>query len=76
MEPASREFAEIGRAWTANAGEPQITWPAPGKIEAIAKAAGWRHVRSVDPASFAPWFADRADGLQPVRYEWLLVAEA
>jgi hypothetical protein len=26
-------------------------------------------------ASFAPWFAGRTDGLEPVRAEWLLVAE-
>ncbi len=76
MEPASREFAEGGRAWATQAGEPQITWVAPAEIEAIAKAAGWHAVRSVDPASFAPWFTDRADGLKPVSYEWLLVAEA
>jgi methyltransferase (TIGR00027 family) len=75
MEPASREFAEVGRAWTAQAGEPQITWPAPAEIEAIAKAAGWSSAHSVDPASLAPWFANRPDGLEPVRYEWLLVAE-
>lgn len=68
--------AEMGRAWAAQAGEPQITWVAPAEIEAIAKAAGWHGVRSVNPASFAPWFAGRADGLEPVSYEWLLVVEA
>ncbi|MGH2885869.1 MAG: hypothetical protein ACRDPA_24775 [Solirubrobacteraceae bacterium] len=75
MEPASCEFADVGRAWTAQAGEPQITWPAPAEIEPIAKAAGWSSAHSVDPASFEPWFANRPDGLEPVRYEWLLVAE-
>jgi methyltransferase (TIGR00027 family) len=75
MDPASVEFTELARVFTAQIGEPQITWVAPGDIEAAARAAGWPHVKSVDPASFAPWFAGRADGLEPVRAEWLLVAE-
>lgn len=75
MEPASREFAHIVREVVAQAGEPQITWLAPDEMEAIARDAQWRQVRSVDPATFAPWFTGRSDGLQPVRYEWLLVAE-
>jgi methyltransferase (TIGR00027 family) len=75
MEPASVEFTELTRAFTARIGEPQITWVAPGGIEAVARAAGWPRVRSVDPSSFAPWFAGRTDGLAPVRAEWLLVAE-
>jgi O-methyltransferase involved in polyketide biosynthesis len=75
MEPASREFAEVVRALTERTGEPQITWLSPEQMETIARDAGWRLVRSVDPASFAPWFASRSDGLEPVRYEWLLVVE-
>jgi O-methyltransferase involved in polyketide biosynthesis len=75
MEPASREFAYIVREFVAKLGEPQITWLPPEKMEAIAWDAHWRQVRSVDPASFSPWFAQRSDGLKPVRYEWLLVAE-
>jgi methyltransferase (TIGR00027 family) len=75
MEPASREFAQLMRDLTAQIGEPQITWLPQAELEAIAYEAGWPKVRSVDPASFAPWFANRADGLQPVRYEWLLVVE-
>lgn len=75
MELASQQFAEFGRAFTARVGEPQITWVAPADIEAVARAAGWPRVTSVDPASFYPWFAERADGLEPVRYEWLLVAD-
>jgi hypothetical protein len=75
MEPASREFAKLTRTWTAQAGAPQITWPAPDEIEAVAKTAGWTRVNSVDPASLKSWFVGRTDGLEPVRYEWLLVAE-
>lgn len=75
MEPDSREFAELTRAWTSQAGTPQITWLPPVEIEAVAKTAGWTRVNSVDPASLKDWFAGRTDGLQPVRYEWLLVAE-
>jgi methyltransferase (TIGR00027 family) len=75
MDPASREFAELTRAWTMQAGAPQITWLGPAEIEAVAKAAGWARVSSVDPASFKGWFVGRTDGLKPVRYEWLLVAE-
>jgi methyltransferase (TIGR00027 family) len=75
MEPASVQFTELTRVFTARIGEPQITRLAPSDIEAVARAAGWPHVRSVDPLSFAPWFAGRTDGLQPVRAEWLLVAE-
>ena len=75
MEQASCEFAYIVRELVATVGEPQITWLAPGKMENIARDAHWRHVYSVDPASFTPWFANRSDGLKPVRYEWLLVAE-
>ena len=75
MEPASREFTELTRAFTARIGEPQITWLAPHDIEAVAQAVGWPRVRSVDPSLFAPWFAGRTDGLQPVKAEWLLVAE-
>jgi methyltransferase (TIGR00027 family) len=75
MDPASAEFTELTRVFTARIGEPQITRVAPGDIEAVARAAGWLGVRSVDPASFAPWFAGRTDGLKPVRAEWLLVAE-
>ncbi len=76
MDADSREFAALTRDWTAKAGAPQITWPAPAEIEAVAKAAGWSRVKSVDPASLEEWFAGRTDGLEPVRYEWLLVAEA
>ncbi len=75
MEPASREFTELTRAFTARIGEPQITWVAPGELEALARVAGWPRVRSVDPSSLAPWFAGRTDGLEPVGAEWLLVAE-
>ncbi|HEX4558389.1 MAG TPA: class I SAM-dependent methyltransferase [Mycobacterium sp.] len=75
MEPASREFSYIVREVVAQAGEPQITWLPPAEMEAIAWDAHWRQVRSVDPASLWPWFAGRSDGLEPVRYEWLLVAE-
>jgi methyltransferase (TIGR00027 family) len=76
MDPDSQSFAEITRAWTSQAGTPQITWLAPDEIEALAKAAGWVRVNSVDPASLKDWFVGRTDGLEPVRYEWLLVAEA
>jgi methyltransferase (TIGR00027 family) len=75
MDPASVEFTELTRVFTARIGEPQITWVAPSDMEAVALAAGWQRVRSVDPSSFAPWFAGRTDGLEPVRAEWLLVAE-
>jgi methyltransferase (TIGR00027 family) len=75
MDPASVEFTELTRVFTARIGEPQITWVAPSDMEAVARAAGWPRVRSVDPSSFAPWFAGRTDGLGPVRAEWLLVAE-
>jgi methyltransferase (TIGR00027 family) len=75
MDPASAEFTELTRAFTARIGEPQITWVAPGEMEAVAQAAGWPRVRSVDPLSFASWFTGRTDGLEPVRAEWLLVAE-
>jgi O-methyltransferase involved in polyketide biosynthesis len=75
MEPASVEFTELTRVFTARIGEPQITWVAPSDIEAVARTAGWPRVNSVDPASFALWFAGRTDGLTPVRAEWLLVAE-
>jgi methyltransferase (TIGR00027 family) len=75
MEPASTEFAYRVRELVANIGEPQITWLPPEDMETTAREAHWPQVSSVDPASFAPWFAGRSDGLQPVRYEWLLVAE-
>ena len=75
MDPAAREFTELTRVFTASIGEPQITWVAPSELEAVARAAGWPRVRSVDPSSLAPWFAGRTDGLGPVRAEWLLVAE-
>jgi hypothetical protein len=75
MDPASVEFTNLTRAFTARIGEPQITWLAPLDIETVARAAGWPRVRSVDPSSFAPWFAGRTDGLEPVRAEWLLLAE-
>jgi len=75
MEPASVQFTALTRAFTAQIGEPQITWVTPDAMEAGARAAGWPRVRSVDPLSFAPWFAGRTDGLEPVRAEWLLVAE-
>jgi O-methyltransferase involved in polyketide biosynthesis len=75
MDPASRQFTERTRVFTAVIGEPQVTWVAPGDIDALARAAGWPRVESVDPSSFAPWFAGRTDGLEPVRAEWLLVAE-
>jgi methyltransferase (TIGR00027 family) len=75
MEPASCEFAYLVREIVASIGEPQVTWLPPDEMETIAREANWRHVCSVDPASFAPWFAGRSDGLQPVQYEWLLVAE-
>jgi methyltransferase (TIGR00027 family) len=75
MEPASREFTELTRVFTARMGEPQITWVAPSDIEAVARAAGWPRVSSVDPSSFVPWFDGRTDGLEPVRAEWLLIAE-
>ncbi|AGB23040.1 methyltransferase, putative, TIGR00027 family [Mycobacterium sp. JS623] len=75
MEPASSEFAHLVRELVAKIGEPQVTWLQPEEMETIAREAHWRQVTSVDPASFAPWFAGRSDGLQPVRYEWLLVAE-
>jgi methyltransferase (TIGR00027 family) len=75
MEPASREFAQIARPLTAQMGEAQITWLAPAEMEELTHDAGWPSVRTVDPVSFAPWFEGRADELQPVRYEWLLVAE-
>ena len=75
MEPASVEFTELTRAFTARIGEPQNTRVTPGDVEPVARAAGWKRVTSVDPASFAPWFAGRTDGLEPVRAEWLLVAE-
>jgi len=75
MDSASVEFTELTRAFTARIGEPQITWVAPAEIEAVAQAAGWPHVSSLNPASFAPWFAGRTDGLAPVLAEWLLVAE-
>jgi hypothetical protein len=55
--------------------EPQITWLAPDELETIARDAGWRQVHGVDPASLSSWFVARNDGLQPVRYEWLLVTE-
>ena len=74
MEPASVEFTELSRAFTARIGEPMVTCVAPSDIEEVALAAGWPRVRSVDPSSFAPWFAGRTDGLEPVRAEWLLVA--
>src|SRR6266702_3779010 len=48
MEPASREFTELTRVFTARIGEPQITWVAPSDLEAVARAAGWPRVRSVD----------------------------
>jgi methyltransferase (TIGR00027 family) len=76
MDPASVEFTELTRVFTARIGEPQITWVAPSDLEAVARAAGWPRVRSVDPSSFAPWFDGRTDGLEPVRAEWLLVAES
>jgi hypothetical protein len=44
-------------------------------FDATARDAGRRRVCRVDQATLGPWFAGRADGLQPVRYEWLLVAE-
>ncbi len=75
MEPASSEFAHLVRELVAMIGEPQITWLRPDEMETVAREAGWRQAASVDPASFAPWFAGRSDGLAPVRYEWLLVAE-
>jgi hypothetical protein len=75
MDPASVEFTELTRVFAAWIGEPQITRVAPGQMEAVARKAGWPRVRSVDPLSFAPWFAGRTDGLEPVRVEWLLVAE-
>ena len=68
------EFTELARAFTARIGEPQVTSVATSDIEALARAAGWPHTRSMDPSSFA-WFAARTDGLEPVRAEWLLVAE-
>jgi len=74
MEPASAEFAALVRDLVAKIGEPQITWLSPDEMETLVRESRWREVRRVDPASFAPWFAGRSDGLQPVRYEWLLVA--
>jgi hypothetical protein len=76
MEGASRTAATILPARSlAKAGAPQITWLAPEELEAIAAEAGWRHIASVDSATFAPWFAGRIDGLRLVRYEWLLVTD-
>jgi hypothetical protein len=71
----NRKFDEGARAATSAVGEPQITFLEPAEIEAIARAAGWLRGGSVEPSSFARWFERRADGLKPISYEWLLVAE-
>ncbi len=75
MDSASREFDDLARAASAEGDEPHITFMAPGDIEKIAKRAGFADVRSVDPSSFLPWFSQRTDGLRPVSYEWILVAD-
>jgi methyltransferase (TIGR00027 family) len=76
MDPESREFDEVARAASLDAGEPHLSVFAPAEIEGIARDAGWPRVHSVDPSSFAPWFSNRHDGLAPASYEWLLVADA
>ncbi len=76
MDPGSREFADLARAASLDAGEPHLSAFAPAEIEGMAREAGWPRVHSVDPWSLAPWFSNRHDGLAPASYEWLLVADA
>jgi len=76
MDPGSRQFADLARAVSGDAGEPHLSAFAPAEIEGMARDAGWPRVHSIDPSSFAPWFSNRQDGLEPASYEWLLVADA
>lgn len=75
MDQASREFDALARAAAAESGEDHVSAFSPEEIEAIAIDGGWATARSVDPASFEGWFSQRADGLRPAFYEWLLVAD-
>ena len=75
MDADSREFDDLAREASKASGEPHVTFLAPKEMETIARQAGWPTVNSVNPTSFAPWFANRSDGLVPARYEWLLVAD-
>lgn len=75
MDSDSQEFDDLARAAAADGGEPHISFLTPDEMETIARRAGWLTVRSVEPSSLAPYFADRTDGLTPVSYERLLVAD-
>jgi methyltransferase (TIGR00027 family) len=76
MDADSREFDDLAREASKATGEPHVTFLAPEEMETIARQAGWPTANSLNPLSFAPWFAHRSDGLVPARYEWLLVADA
>ena len=76
MDADALEFDDLARAASAADGEPHVTFLTPDAMEALARAAGWPSVESIDPLSFAPWFEHRRDGLRPVSYEWILVADA
>jgi methyltransferase (TIGR00027 family) len=76
MDSDSREFDDLARAAAAEGGEPHVSFLAPDEIETIAGRAGWHTVRSADPSSLSSYFAGRTDGLTPVGYEWILVADA
>jgi methyltransferase (TIGR00027 family) len=75
MDSDSREFDLLARSASAEGGEDHITVFAPKEIEAMARNSGWRTAASVNPASFAPWFSNRTDGLTPASYERILVVD-
>jgi methyltransferase (TIGR00027 family) len=75
MDQDSREFADLARSASAESGEDHVSAFVPEEIEAMVINAGWYSARSVDPSSFDAWFSQRADGLRPASYEWLLVAD-
>ncbi|MCX6519148.1 MAG: class I SAM-dependent methyltransferase [Actinobacteria bacterium] len=56
-------------------GTPWLSFFTPADIVDLARSAGFRDVRHVDPTELsARWFADRPDGLRPSGAEHLLLA--
>ncbi|MFI2032278.1 class I SAM-dependent methyltransferase [Streptomyces buecherae] len=75
IDPADRAMLEATKVRARAAGTPFIGFYAPDEMLALARDAGFRHVRHLPGATLADrYFADRTDGLRPSSGEDFLLA--
>ena len=75
VDEDDRRGLEVSARGAAASGTPFVSFYAPERLVALARAAGFRDARHVPSSALADrYFADRADGLRPSTGEDVLLA--